>query len=89
MKRLLTACAVVLLPAAIAHANVVTDWDAKAMDIIQGNAPAPPLEIGPLIWPKNSVIGDAHRAHSGTPEPDRRLDVRGQPATSVRGRCCS
>src|SRR5262245_49748232 len=47
MKRLLTACAAVLLPAAIAHANVVTDWDAKAMDVIQGNAPAPPPEIGP------------------------------------------
>ena len=47
MKRLLTASAAVLLPAAIAHTNVVTDWDAKAMDFIQGNAPAPPLEIGP------------------------------------------
>ena len=47
MKRLFTVCAAVLLPAAIAHANVITDWDAKAMDVIQGNAPAPPLEIGP------------------------------------------
>jgi hypothetical protein len=48
MKRLLTACAAALLTAAIAHANVVTDWDVKAMDVIQGNAPAPPLEIGPV-----------------------------------------
>jgi hypothetical protein len=32
---------------ATAHANVITDWDAKAMDVIQGNAPAPPPEIGP------------------------------------------
>ncbi len=48
MKRLLTAFAAMLLPAAIADANVVTDWDAKAMDVIQGNAPAPPPQIGPV-----------------------------------------
>lgn len=47
MKRLLTVWLVAVLPVALAHANVVTDWDAKAMDVIQGNAPAPPPEIGP------------------------------------------
>jgi hypothetical protein len=47
MKRLFAVCVIALLPTAIAHANVVTDWDAKAMDVIQGNAPAPPPEIGP------------------------------------------
>src|SRR4029077_1285756 len=47
MKNLFTACVAVLLPAAIAHANVVTDWDAKAVDVIQGNAPIPPPQIGP------------------------------------------
>ena len=31
-----------------AYANVVTDWDEKAMDAIQGNAPAPPPQIGPI-----------------------------------------
>jgi hypothetical protein len=31
-----------------AYANVVTDWDEKAMDAIQGNAPAPPAQIGPI-----------------------------------------
>lgn len=36
-----------IMRVATAHANVVTDWDAKAMDVIQGNAPAPPPEIGP------------------------------------------
>lgn len=34
--------------ATVAHANVVTDWDATAMGVIQGNAPAPPPEIGPV-----------------------------------------
>ena len=33
---------------AAAHANVVTDWDAKAVEVIQGNAPAPPPSIGPV-----------------------------------------
>jgi hypothetical protein len=47
MKRLFTLSVAAFLSAAIAHANVVTDWDAKAMDVIQGNAPAPPPEIGP------------------------------------------
>jgi hypothetical protein len=47
MKRLFTLSVAALLPAAIAQANVVTDWDAKAMDIIQGDAPAPPPDIGP------------------------------------------
>jgi len=31
-----------------AYANIVTDWDEKAMDAIQGNAPAPPPQIGPI-----------------------------------------
>lgn len=30
------------------HANVVTDWDEKAMEVIQGNVPAPPPQIGPV-----------------------------------------
>ena len=34
--------------AAAAYANVVTDWDEKAIDAIQGNAPAPPPQIGPI-----------------------------------------
>jgi hypothetical protein len=33
---------------AAAYANVVTDWDATAMEVIQGNAPAPPPSIGPV-----------------------------------------
>ena len=48
MKRLFAVCVAALVPVAFAHANVVTDWDAKAMDAIQGNAPAPPPEIGPV-----------------------------------------
>src|ERR1700759_2337012 len=47
MKRLFAVYVAMLLPAAVVHANVVTDWDAKAMDVIQGDAPAPPPEIGP------------------------------------------
>jgi hypothetical protein len=47
MKTLFTVCVAALVPIAVAHANVVTDWDAKAMNVIQGNAPAPPPEIGP------------------------------------------
>ena len=35
-------------PVAAAYANVVTDWDEKAIDAIQGNAPAPPPRIGPI-----------------------------------------
>jgi len=37
-----------MVPAGITHANVVTDWDEKAMEVIQGNAPAPPPQIGPV-----------------------------------------
>jgi hypothetical protein len=37
-----------ITPVAGAHANVVTDWDEKAIDVIQGNAPAPPPQIGPI-----------------------------------------
>jgi hypothetical protein len=47
MKNLFVLCVTALFPVAVAHANVVTDWDAEAMDVIQGNAPAPPPEIGP------------------------------------------
>jgi hypothetical protein len=47
MKKMFALCVAALLPAAVVHANVVTDWDAKAMDVIQGNAPAPPPDIGP------------------------------------------
>ena len=38
-----------------------------------------------LIWPKNSVSATLIARTRGTPEPDRHLDVRGQPVTSVRG----
>jgi len=48
MKRLLAISVVAILPLAPVQANVVTDWDAKAMDVIQGNAPIPPPEIGPV-----------------------------------------
>jgi PAP2 superfamily len=34
--------------ATAARANVVTDWDEKAVGVIQGNAPAPPPQIGPV-----------------------------------------
>jgi hypothetical protein len=48
MKNLFAVFLATLLPAAVVHANVVTDWDTKAMEVIQGNAPAPPPEIGPV-----------------------------------------
>jgi len=47
MKNLFVLCVTALFPVVVAQANVVTDWDAEAMDVIQGNAPAPPPEIGP------------------------------------------
>lgn len=37
-----------MLSTTVAHANVATDWDAKAMDVIQGNVPPPPPQIGPV-----------------------------------------
>jgi hypothetical protein len=38
----------VVVSAAAANANVVTDWDEKGVAIIQGNAPAPPPRFGPI-----------------------------------------
>ena len=38
---------IIASPGVTAYANVITDWDEKAMEAIQGNAPAPPPEIGP------------------------------------------
>src|ERR1700749_2291342 len=38
----------VVVSAAAANANVVTDWDEKGVAIIQGNAPAPPARFGPI-----------------------------------------
>jgi hypothetical protein len=35
-----------MLAAAPASANVITDWDANGIAIIQGNAPAPPPRVG-------------------------------------------
>ena len=36
----------VMLIAAPASANVITDWDATGVALIQGNAPAPPPRVG-------------------------------------------
>ena len=36
----------VMLIAAPASANVITDWDATGVTLIQGNAPAPPPRVG-------------------------------------------
>jgi hypothetical protein len=35
-------------PATTVWANVITDWDEKAVSIIQGNAPVPPPPFGPI-----------------------------------------
>jgi hypothetical protein len=35
-----------MLAAAPAYANVITDWDATGVALIQGNAPAPPPRVG-------------------------------------------
>jgi hypothetical protein len=40
---------VALLMAAPASANVITDWDETALELIQGNAPAPPPQINPIV----------------------------------------
>jgi hypothetical protein len=37
---------VAVLAAAPASANVITDWDATGVALIQGNAPAPPPRVG-------------------------------------------
>ena len=39
---------VALLMAAPASANVITDWDETALELIQGHAPAPPPQINPI-----------------------------------------
>ena len=36
------------LPATNGHANVITDWDATGIAIVQGNAPVPPPPLGPI-----------------------------------------
>ena len=79
MKRLLTACVAVILPAAFAHANVVSDWDAIAMDVIQGNAPAPPPEIGPAGGERIATI--MHLAMFGAVNT---IDPRYQPYDDQR-----
>jgi hypothetical protein len=48
MRNLVMSALLIVAPSATASANVVTDWDAKAMEVIQGNAPAPPPQIGPI-----------------------------------------
>ena len=48
MRNLVMSALLIVAPSAAAYANVVTDWDATAMEVIQGNAPAPPPQIGPI-----------------------------------------
>jgi PAP2 superfamily len=48
IRRIAVPVLLLMAPGAAAYANVVTDWDAKAMEVIQGNAPAPPPSIGPV-----------------------------------------
>lgn len=48
MRKLVVPALLLITPRVAAYANVVTDWDEKAMEIIQGNAPAPPPAIGPV-----------------------------------------
>ena len=38
--------ALMLAAPAGANANVITDWDEKAVSIVQGNAPSPPPLLG-------------------------------------------
>lgn len=40
--------ALMVVSAAAANANVVTDWDEKGLVVIQGNAPTPPPRFGPI-----------------------------------------
>jgi hypothetical protein len=48
-RNLVVPACLMTTPVAGACANVVTDWDEKAMDVIQGNAPAPPPSSTPSI----------------------------------------
>jgi hypothetical protein len=47
LRKLIVQLFLAITPIASAQANAVTDWDEIAMAVIQGNAPAPPPEIGP------------------------------------------
>ena len=46
IRNLIVPTLLVATPPAGAYANVITDWDEKAVNIVQGNAPAPPLLLG-------------------------------------------
>ena len=48
IPKLVVATVLSMASGAAARANIVTDWDAKAVEVIQGNAPAPPPSIGPV-----------------------------------------
>jgi hypothetical protein len=48
IRDLVVPALLLMVPAGVADANVVTDWDEKAIEVIQGNAPAPPPQIGPI-----------------------------------------
>ena len=48
MRNLFVLALLIATSIATARANVITDWDATAVSIIQGNAPAPPPTIGPV-----------------------------------------
>jgi hypothetical protein len=48
IHRLVVPALIMALPAATGHANVITDWDATGVAIVQGNAPAPPPRFGPI-----------------------------------------
>jgi hypothetical protein len=64
MHNLFMPTLLMIMPVTSGYANVVTDWDAKAMDVIQGNAPAPPPEIGPAGGERIATI--MHLAIFGT-----------------------
>ena len=48
IRKLVVPTVLFVVSGAVAYANVVTDWDEKATEIIQGDAPAPPPSIGPV-----------------------------------------
>jgi len=48
IHRLIVPALMVVLPATTGYANVITDWDATGVAIVQGNAPAPPPRFGPI-----------------------------------------
>lgn len=48
IRKLVVPTLLLMASGAAVHANVVTDWDEKAIEVIQGNAPAPPPSIGPI-----------------------------------------